>query len=95
MSYYSYKVPGGKLIKIDVRIKDATIEAITILGDFFLHPEEVLDELEEGLRGVQLSESHITKSIQDVLDRNECTLIGAAASDFAQAIIEASQWTPE
>ena len=94
-TYYAYKVPGGKLIKIDLKIKNNAIEAITILGDFFLHPEDALEQLEEALIGVRVSESHIVKSVKDVLDKTESTLIGATANDFAEAIIKASQWTPE
>lgn len=89
MSYYSHKVPGGKLIKIKVESKDDSIWEITILGDFFLHPEYVLDEIEESLMGVQLSEDVIAEKIKSVLEKNHATLIGAKAGDFAKAIIAA------
>ncbi|MHA2140052.1 MAG: lipoate protein ligase C-terminal domain-containing protein [Candidatus Thorarchaeota archaeon] len=89
MGYYSHKVHGGKLIKIKVESKDNSIQAITLLGDFFLHPEHVLEKIEESLFGVQLSEEIISMKIKTVLDISKATLIGANAKDFAQAIIAA------
>jgi hypothetical protein len=89
MSYYSHKVPGGKLIKVRIEVKDDFIQSITLLGDFFLHPEDILEELEESLLGVQLSEDSIVENLQRVLKSNKAVLIGANATDFAQAIIAA------
>ncbi len=89
MSYYSHKVPGGKLIKVRIESKDDFIQAITLLGDFFLHPEDILEELEESLLGVQLTEDSIVEKLQTVLKNNKAILIGANATDFAQAIISA------
>jgi lipoate-protein ligase A len=88
-SYYSHKVPGGKLIKVRIESRDGYIQKVTILGDFFLHPEHVLEEIEESLLGVQLSENAMTKKLKTVLEESQATLIGANAKDFAQAIIAA------
>lgn len=89
MSYYSHKVPRGKLIKVKIETKDGIIQKITLLGDFFLHPEYVLEEIEESLLGVHLSEDSIEKKLRAVLEARQATLIGADATDFAQAIIAA------
>jgi lipoate-protein ligase A len=89
MSYYSYKVPGGKLIKVKVESKDDCIQEITLLGDFFLHPEHVLDEIEESLLGIRLSKDVIVEKLKAVLDENSATIIGADAEDFAEAIMAA------
>jgi len=89
MSYYSHKVTGGKLIKVKVDSKDESILDITILGDFFLHPEHVLEEIEVSLIGVRLSEDTITERLISVLEKNHAKLIGASARDFANAIMAA------
>ncbi|MFX1262954.1 MAG: lipoate protein ligase C-terminal domain-containing protein [Promethearchaeota archaeon] len=89
MSYYSHKVPGGKLIKVKVESKDDRIQEITLLGDFFLHPEHVLEEIEESLLGVRLSKDAVIEKLKAVLDENNATVIGADAEDFAEAIIAA------
>ncbi|MHA2208460.1 MAG: lipoate protein ligase C-terminal domain-containing protein [Candidatus Thorarchaeota archaeon] len=89
MSYYSHKVPGGKLIKVRIESRNESIQKITLLGDFFLHPEDVLEKIEESLMGVYLSEDAIIDKLEAVLEENQATLIGADAKDFAQAIIAA------
>ena len=89
ISYYAYKVKGGKLIKVKVELKDGLIQAITLLGDFFLHPEYVLEEIEASLKGVHLSEAAIVNEMGKVIERNQATLIGASVEDFAQAIMSA------
>ncbi|MFW9890439.1 MAG: lipoate protein ligase C-terminal domain-containing protein [Candidatus Thorarchaeota archaeon] len=89
MSYYSHKVQGGKLIKVKVVSKDDSIQEITLLGDFFLYPEHVLEEIEESLLGVRLSKDAVTEKLKAVLDENNATVIGADAEDFAEAIIAA------
>jgi lipoate-protein ligase A len=89
ISYYAYKVKGGKLIKVKVELKDGLIQAITLLGDFFLHPEYALEQIEASLRGVHLSKAAIINEIEKVMERNQATLIGASIEDFAQAIMSA------
>jgi lipoate-protein ligase A len=44
-----YKVEGGKLVKAQVEKGDGWILRVKITGDFFIHPEEFLEELEEAL----------------------------------------------
>jgi lipoate-protein ligase A len=45
------KVTGGKLVRIKVDCSDGTIRNIMIEGDFFVHPEEGLIDLESSLIG--------------------------------------------
>ncbi|MFW9850578.1 MAG: lipoate protein ligase C-terminal domain-containing protein [Candidatus Thorarchaeota archaeon] len=82
-----YKVPNGKLIKVKLSIKGDSIETIILTGDFFLHPEVVLDEIEKGLIGVNLDETSIRSSIDQILRNNGAVLIGASSTDFAHAIL--------
>jgi lipoate---protein ligase len=44
------KVPGGKLLRIKVDY-DNVINSVKITGDFFLHPEESITEIENALVG--------------------------------------------
>ena len=89
MAYYSHKVPGGKLIKVRIKSKDESIQEITLLGDFFMHPEHVLEEFEDTLLGVHLSKEAIVRRLEAVIEEHQATIIGANADDFAQAIIAA------
>jgi hypothetical protein len=45
------KVPGGKLVRIKLDYEGNEITEIKITGDFFVHPEESVDELEKELAG--------------------------------------------
>ena len=87
LEFTSYKIPDGKMVKVRVDVENDLIHDITILGDFFLHPEATLVEIEEGLVGTRLQEENITKVIQRVLDTHGAVLIGASARDLAKAIM--------
>ena len=50
------KIIGGKLVRIDVAF-DERIETVKITGDFFLHPEDTLEEIVGVLEGVLLPSS--------------------------------------
>ena len=86
MGQSTYKVPGGKMLKIQLLLSDEKIKQVTIMGDFFLHPEETVLTLEKKLQGLQLDPIVLTEAIQKVLDENNALLIGAKASDIAKAI---------
>ncbi len=50
ISHSKQKVKEGKVVKVEVEY-DEVIKNIRITGDFFLHPEDVLDEIEESIAG--------------------------------------------
>jgi lipoate-protein ligase A len=77
-----YKVAGGKMIKVRARFAGDVIEDIRISGDFFLHPEEVIEDVERALRGVRIHE--VEKAVADALRGVEC--VGVSPSDFCTAI---------
>jgi hypothetical protein len=37
-----YKVPGGKLVVVDLEVVDGKLRDVELSGDFFLEPEEAL-----------------------------------------------------
>ncbi len=84
-----YKVKGGKLIKVQLRKKDDRIDFIKITGDFFMHPEELIEDLEKTLIGCSLSETEITETIKGFIRRHKVSLLGVAPEDFAKCIIKA------
>ncbi len=78
----SYKVKGGKLIKVRLVKDKDLIRNIRIFGDFFIHPEESIDILEDSLKNVTLSEAE--KKILDFFKNVE--LVGATAEDFVATV---------
>jgi hypothetical protein len=93
MGHSTYKVPDGKMLKIHLSLLDNKIKNITIMGDFFLHPEETLINLEENLKGLKPEYELLTNTIQHVLDKNDALLIGAEAKHIAKAIMIATKET--
>ncbi|MEW2247971.1 biotin/lipoate A/B protein ligase family protein [Streptomyces sp. NPDC006975] len=46
-----YKVPGGKLVVVDVDVEDGVLRHVRVAGDFFLEPDEALDAVNAALEG--------------------------------------------
>jgi len=47
------------------------IHSIKITGDFFLHPEETIEQLEQGLCGIKLEKEDLKNKIQFILKDSE------------------------
>ncbi len=91
MQEANYKIPGGKLVKVKLKITSGKISHVRILGDFFLHPEEIIQTIEDSLVGCQEDANSIEKIIAQVLKDSDATLIGATAADFSSTILMAWQ----
>lgn len=46
-----YKVPGGKLVAAEVQVEAGIITRVAISGDFFLEPDDVLEQIDAALVG--------------------------------------------
>ncbi|KUL36966.1 lipoate--protein ligase [Streptomyces sp. NRRL F-4489] len=46
-----YKVPGGKLVVVDLDVVDGALRGVRVAGDFFLEPDEALDAINGALEG--------------------------------------------
>ena len=47
-----YKVPGGKLVAAEVEVADGRIASAFVQGDFFLEPDEALEDINAALVGL-------------------------------------------
>jgi lipoate---protein ligase len=52
MHHGEYKTPGGKLVVVDFAIDDGCLSRVMVSGDFFLYPEEALDDIAGVLNGL-------------------------------------------
>jgi lipoate-protein ligase A len=86
-----HKVEGGKLIKVQLDEKNGKIIKVKIMGDFFMHPEELIEELEKSLIGCTLNEPEIAKTIKNFIEKNNITLLGVSPEDFAKCIMKAGE----
>ena len=76
-----------KLIRISLEYDEDSkiINSITITGDFFLYPEETLDELEDNLIGTKLGKDEIKQKIEKCLNRSEA--FGFDSESLTDAIL--------
>ena len=86
------KVEAGKLLKISVEFDDV-IDDVKITGDFFLHPEESIKDLEKNLFGLKSNadESSIISILNDVIEEKNIQLIGITSEAIAKTIRKAMQ----
>ncbi len=86
----SQKVREGKLVKVEVEC-DGFIRKIKITGDFFLHPEDVLETIEKSILGLgkDASAEAIASRINEIVEANDVQMIGISTESMAQVIREA------
>lgn len=84
--YYEYKAKKG-LIKAKVTVSGNKIESITISGDFMIHPEESIWELERALRGSVTDPNVVERAVREKL--NNVEFIGSSVDDFVHVIKKA------
>ncbi|HET6632987.1 MAG TPA: biotin--protein ligase [Rhodanobacteraceae bacterium] len=47
-----YKMPGGKLIVIDLELREGRLADVQLSGDFFLEPDAALRAIDDALDGL-------------------------------------------
>lgn len=52
-----YKVPGGKLVVVDLEADSQRITSCRLAGDFFLEPDEALEDMNRAVEGLSVSQS--------------------------------------
>lgn len=78
------KVPGGKLLCVEAEFSSGRITRIRVTGDFFLHPEESIEAIEQGLVGSRPDE--VSAKVSAVLSRERAQLIGASPQDIERLV---------
>ncbi|RJS85573.1 hypothetical protein CW702_00955 [Candidatus Bathyarchaeota archaeon] len=84
-----YKVEGGKMLKVWADKQGDKISKVTITGDFFLHPEDLIYDLERSLVGQLLDVDVLERFISRFLKDRGGTLLGASPKDIARCIVMA------
>lgn len=64
-----YKVPGGKLVVVDLAIADGRMTAVQVSGDFFLEPASALDRIDAAVEGMpaDAAEAEISAAVTAAL----------------------------
>ncbi|MDO5728680.1 MAG: biotin/lipoate A/B protein ligase family protein [Actinomycetaceae bacterium] len=63
-----YKVPGGKLVVVDLDVADHRLTNVTVSGDFFLEPDSALERIRDAIDGLPASSS--ATEIATAIDNN-------------------------
>lgn len=87
--HFELKVPGGKLVVVDVDIEEDTIKDVKISGDFFIEPDEAFFDLSRALKGSSINdpaERLQAKMDAALADFNDAELQGFHTSDVALAV---------
>ncbi|GAB3299453.1 lipoyl protein ligase domain-containing protein [Pseudoclavibacter terrae] len=92
-----YKVPGGKLVTVDLEVEGGRIVDAHLAGDFFLEPDEALDDINGALNGLpaDASAEEITAAVRGGL-RDDAQLLGvtpeAVGVVVRRAVLGARDW---
>ena len=86
-----FKVPGGKLVIADLDVTDGKITRANINGDFFLEPDEALEDINQALIGLSHDSSHstIARAIDQAVDES-VVMFGFDAHAVATAVRRAT-----
>ncbi|NQX11778.1 lipoate--protein ligase family protein [Microbacteriaceae bacterium VKM Ac-2855] len=82
-----YKVPGGKLVVVDLDVIDGAFANFRLAGDFFLEPDTALDDIDRAVTG--LPEESDAKSIAAAIRAalpTDAVLLGFTPEAVAVAI---------
>ena len=82
------KVKGGKLLKTTLDYNEGKINSIRITGDFFAHPEEAIEMLEDELAGAGLDRSILLEKIDGFVSRKGIVLFGIDPESIVTSILE-------
>jgi len=89
--FVEHKVVGGKLLKISVAfdIPSGEIRELKIFGDFFMYPEDALEEMEDLLVGIKPEYDTIIEKIRKVINEKDVVMIGINEEDIVHTLLRA------
>jgi len=87
-----FKVPGGKLVVVDLDVVDDAITGFQLAGDFFLEPDDALEDINGAINGLPANSDAktFTAAIQRALPEGT-VMLGFSAESVATAIRRALQ----
>ena len=90
-----YKVPGGKLVVVDLAVVDGRLASVQVSGDFFLEPDSALDTINAALLGLPANadEHQLTDVVDNALGP-EVSLYGLTPEGVAIAVLRALDSAP-
>lgn len=89
IAHGEYKVPGGKLVVVDLAVADGRISGVQVSGDFFLEPATALDDINAALDGLptDTSPEALAAAVQSAM--GDAEPYGITAEGVAEAVSRA------
>lgn len=93
-----FKVPGGKLVVVDLEVKEGKLAEFRLAGDFFLEPDSALEAINSAVNGLPADSDldRITSAVKSALPE-DALLLGFGPDSVAiairRALSKASSWT--
>lgn len=87
-----YKMPGGKLVVIDLEVRDGRLAHVQLSGDFFLEPDSALATINRTLEGQpeHADEAALAVVVRDALAA-DVMMYGISPEAIAVAVHRALQ----
>ncbi|MEY2848377.1 MAG: hypothetical protein RI885_1042 [Actinomycetota bacterium] len=93
-----YKVPGGKLVVVDLEVVDGRIADFRLAGDFFLEPDGALEAIDRAVNGLPetTDAARLATAIRSALPA-DVTMLGfspeAVATAIRRSLAHATDWS--
>jgi lipoate-protein ligase A len=93
-----FKVPGGKLVVVDLDVSGGSLTDVRVSGDFFLEPDDALGAINGALTGMPVTSEakELTAAITSALPPG-AVMLGFSADSVAtavrRALKRATQWS--
>ncbi|MGH8157904.1 MAG: biotin--protein ligase [Rhodanobacter sp.] len=91
-----YKMPGGKLVVIDLDVRDGHLANVQLSGDFFLEPDSALHAINAALAGqpVDANEATLATTLHHALP-SDVMMYGVSPEAIAVAVCRALHGDPD
>lgn len=82
-----YKMPGGKLVAVDLEVTDGVLEDVSVSGDFFMEPEGALTAINDALAELPADtpKAELAAAIERALPA-DAVLVGISPDSIATAV---------
>lgn len=82
-----HKTPGGKLVRVDFDLDESRLIHVVVSGDFFLYPEEALDDIRGALEGISadLTETDLAIAVASAIPAGT-EWLGSSPAALASAV---------
>jgi hypothetical protein len=89
LAYAEFKAPKG-VIKVELKLADDAVSQISISGDFFMYPEDALEQLEQALVGVKADRESLLAAVQQFYSSTDVQTPMVEPEHWVEAILRAA-----